>query len=79
VCGNYSKEIVCYYEENNADIVGILERPFLEGAVTARFLTMSDRSVVEDYRCAPTRIGCGFSAISRMGHHFFIPSRANAF
>src|SRR5262245_46894062 len=38
------KEIIRYYEENNAEIVGVFERPFLEAAVTARFLLTSDHS-----------------------------------
>ncbi len=44
------KEIVRYYEAGNAEIVGVFERPFLEAAITARFLLTSDPSVVEDYR-----------------------------
>ena len=44
------KEVVRYYEENNAEIVGVLERPLLEAAVTAQYLMRSDASVIEDYR-----------------------------
>lgn len=44
------KEVIRYYEENNAEIIGILERPLIEAAVVARYLMTSDQSVVEDYR-----------------------------
>lgn len=44
------KEIIRYYEDDNAEIVGVLERPFLEAVITARFLAVSNRAVVEDYR-----------------------------
>lgn len=44
------KEIVEYYEKNNAEIIGILERPLLEAAITAVFLMKSDSHVIEDYR-----------------------------
>jgi hypothetical protein len=44
------KEIIRYYEEDNGEIVGILERPFLEAAITARYLLMSNHAVIEDYR-----------------------------
>jgi hypothetical protein len=44
------KEVIRYYEENNAEIIGILERPLIEAAVVVRYLMMSDQSVVEDYR-----------------------------
>lgn len=44
------KEIVRYYEEDNAETVGVLERPLLEAVILARFLMISDESVIEDYR-----------------------------
>lgn len=44
------KEIIRYYEEDNAEIVGVFERPFLEAAIVSRFLLASDRAAVEDYR-----------------------------
>lgn len=44
------KEVIRYYEEDNADIICILERPLIEAAVVARYLMVSDQSVVEDYR-----------------------------
>lgn len=44
------KEIVTYYEQNNAEIIGILERPLIEAAVTAEYLLMSDSAIIEDYR-----------------------------
>lgn len=44
------KEVIRYYEENNAEILGMMERPLLEAAVMARFLMASDPTVIEDYR-----------------------------
>jgi hypothetical protein len=44
------KEVIRYYEEQNAEIIGILERPLIEAAVVATYLMTSDRSVTEDYR-----------------------------
>lgn len=44
------KEIVTYYEQDNAEIISILERPLIEAAVTAEYLLMSDSAVIEDYR-----------------------------
>ncbi len=44
------KEIVRYYEENNAEIAGVLDRPFLEAAVTAAYLMQKGDAVLEDYR-----------------------------
>ena len=44
------KEVIRYYEENNAEIISILERPMLEAAVVATYLMTKDPSVMEDYR-----------------------------
>lgn len=44
------KEVIHYYGENNAEIIGILERPLIEAAVVAQYLMMSDQCIVEDYR-----------------------------
>lgn len=44
------KEIIRYYEEDNAEIIGILERPLIEASIIASFLMTSDPSVIEDYR-----------------------------
>ncbi|PAU74093.1 DUF5677 domain-containing protein [Halomonas salipaludis] len=44
------KEVVNYYEQDNAEIISILERPLIEAAVTAEYLLMSDSDVIEDYR-----------------------------
>jgi hypothetical protein len=43
-------EVIRYYEEQNAEIIGILERPLIEAAVVATYLMTRDRSVTEDYR-----------------------------
>jgi hypothetical protein len=44
------KEIVTYYEKDNAEIISILERPLIEAAITAEYLLMSDSAVIDDYR-----------------------------
>lgn len=44
------KEVIRYYEENNADVISILERPIIESAVIATYLMRSDEAAIEDYR-----------------------------
>ena len=44
------KEVIRCYEEDNADIISILERPIIESAVIATYLLRSDASIMEDYR-----------------------------
>jgi len=44
------KEVLKYYEQNNAELIGVLERPLIEASVVATYLMQSDKSVVEDYR-----------------------------
>ena len=44
------KEIIAYYQQENAEIISILERPLIEAAVMATYLMKSDPAVVEDYR-----------------------------
>ena len=44
------KEAIRYYEEDNAQIIAVLERPMIEAAVIAHYLLISLDEVVEDYR-----------------------------
>ncbi len=44
------KEILKYYEQDNAEIISILERPLIEASVIATYLMSSDNSVIADYR-----------------------------
>lgn len=44
------KEVTSYYEEENAEIIGILERPLIEASVVSTYLMTKDVSVIEDYR-----------------------------
>ena len=47
------KEVIRYYEEDNAEMISVMERPLIEAAVTASFLMTSAPEVIEDYRkCA---------------------------
>jgi hypothetical protein len=44
------KEIIKYYEQGNAEIISILERPLIEASVVATFLMTSGETAIEDYR-----------------------------
>ena len=44
------KEVIRYYEADNAEIIGILERPMLEASIVAEYLLKSDAGVIHDYR-----------------------------
>lgn len=44
------KEVLKYYEQDNAEIISILERPLIEACIVATYLMENDNSVVEDYR-----------------------------
>ena len=44
------KEVIKYYEQDNAQIIGILERPMIEAAVIATYLMTNSDAVIEDYR-----------------------------
>jgi hypothetical protein len=44
------KEILEYYKKENAEIIGVLERPLIEASVTAHYLLLNDEEVIEDYR-----------------------------
>ncbi len=44
------KEIIHYYEQNNAEIISILERPLIEGCVVATYLLRGDDELMKDYR-----------------------------
>jgi hypothetical protein len=47
------KEVIAYYEKDNAEIIGILERPIIEAAAIATYLMRSGPEVMLDYRkCA---------------------------
>lgn len=44
------KEVIIYYERDNAEIIGILERPILEASAVATYLMRHDPDVMVDYR-----------------------------
>ncbi len=44
------REVVYYYGESKAELIGIIERPLIEGAVTATYLMSQSLDVLEDYR-----------------------------
>jgi len=43
------KEVIRYYEEDNAETISILERPFIEAAVTTTYLMISPPEIMADY------------------------------
>jgi hypothetical protein len=44
------REIIKYYEQDNAEIISILERPLIEASVIATYLMTNDLNTIEDYR-----------------------------
>ena len=44
------KEVLAYYEKDNAEIIGILERPMLEASAIATYLLRHGPDVMLDYR-----------------------------
>jgi len=44
------KEILVYYERDNAEIISILERPLIESSIIATYLIRSTPEVIIDYR-----------------------------
>lgn len=44
------KEVVYYYEKNNAQIIGLFDRPIFESAITAKYLLVKGDEIIEDYR-----------------------------
>lgn len=44
------KEIVKYYEQDIAEIIGILERPLIEATTISTYLMLNGGDVIEDYR-----------------------------
>jgi hypothetical protein len=44
------KEVVKYYEQDNAEIIAILERPMIEGSIIATYLMLNGTDAVTDYR-----------------------------
>ena len=44
------KEIVKYYEWDNAEIIGILERPMIEASIIATYLMLNGSNAITDYR-----------------------------
>lgn len=44
------KEVVRYYEQDNAEIIGILERPMIEASTIATYLMLNGTVAIADYR-----------------------------
>ncbi|WP_047536667.1 DUF5677 domain-containing protein [Methylotenera versatilis] len=65
------KEIVTYYDKNNAEIISILERPLLEASIIAQYLLMQDSAVMEDYRKCSYKDRLRILRELKDGSHFF--------
>ena len=65
------KEIVIYYDKNNAEIISILERPLLEASIISQYLLMQDSSVIEDYRKCSYKDRLRILRDLKAGSHFF--------
>ncbi|MCM2286942.1 MAG: DUF5677 domain-containing protein [Desulfobacula sp.] len=65
------KEIVVYYQKDNAEIIGILERPLIEAAITAQYLLRSDKLVIEDYRKCSYKDRLRILREMKSGSHFY--------
>lgn len=44
------KEAITYYEQDNAQMISLLERPMIEAAVLAAYLMSQSDAAIEDYR-----------------------------
>ena len=65
------KEILRYYDENNAEMIGVLDRPLLEAAVMAAYLMKSNEAVMEDYRKCSYRHRLRMVLSAKAGSPFF--------
>jgi len=65
------KEIVSYYEKNNAEVISIFERPFIEASITAHYLLVSESEVIEDYRKCSYKDRLRILRELKAGHYFF--------
>ena len=65
------KEIVEYYEKDNADIISILERPLIEAAIMATYLLKSNSGVIEDYRKCSYKDRLRILREKKQGSRFF--------
>jgi len=65
------KEIIRYYEANNAEIISILERPLIEASIIAVYLLRSDHVVLEDYRKCSYKDRLRILRDLEDGSHFF--------
>jgi hypothetical protein len=65
------KEIVRYYEANNAEMISVLDRLCLEAVVTADYLLQSDIATVIDYRKCSYRHRLRMLNEARQGNPFY--------
>jgi len=44
------KEVVKYYERDNAELIGVLDRPMIEASIIATYLMLNGSDAINDYR-----------------------------
>jgi len=65
------KEVVKYYERNNAEIIAVLERPMIEASVIATYLMLNGRDAITDYRKCSYKDRLRILRDLESGSHFF--------
>jgi len=65
------KEIVFYYEKNNADIISLLDRQVIEASVTAKYLLINGDEAITDYRKCSYKDRINMILDSKENHEFW--------
>lgn len=65
------KEVVKYYKEDNAEIIGVLERPMLEASIIASYLMINGDEAITDYRKCSYKDRLRILRDLENGSHFF--------
>lgn len=65
------KQVVDYYERDNAEIIGVLERPMIEASIIATYLMLNGPDAVADYRKCSYKDRLRILRDSESGSQFF--------
>jgi hypothetical protein len=71
------KQIIRFYEENNAEFISILERPLIEAAVVSSYLLQNNSNVLRDYRLCSYKNRLRILRNYRKGSAFFQTKAGN--
>lgn len=71
------KQIIRFYEENNAEFISILERPLVEAAVVSSYLLQNNSDVIRDYRLCSYKDRLRILRNHREGSAFFQTKAGN--